>query len=152
MGVIHGLVLGDVDAWRAFHHREGLHTSKREWLQLMPSTVLSAINQEFDFHGPTMAVTAMCASGVAGLLTAKMWIDAGIADDVLVLTSDLSITPENGAGLRQGRRPVTSTARPSTSAGPSRRAAAASPPARPPSAWSSPAGPTVPTPPCSAGP
>ncbi len=101
VGVIHGLVLGDVAAWRAFHHRKGLHTSKRQILQLMPSTVLTAINREFDFHGPTMSVTAMCASGIAAILTAKMWIDAGIVDDVLVLTSDMSITPDGAAAFAQ---------------------------------------------------
>ncbi len=101
VGVIHGLVLGDVGGWRAFHHRKGFNTSKRQILQLMPSTVLTAINREFDFHGPTMSVTAMCASGVAGVLTAKMWIDAGIVDDVLVLTSDMSITPDGAAAFAQ---------------------------------------------------
>jgi 3-oxoacyl-[acyl-carrier-protein] synthase II len=101
VGLIHGLVLGDVGGWRAFHHRKGLNTSKRQILQLMPSTVLTAINREFDFHGPTMSVTAMCASGVAGILTAKMWIDAGIVDDVLVVTSDMSITPDGAAAFAQ---------------------------------------------------
>lgn len=95
VGVVHGIVLGDVDMWAGYHHARGLNTPKRMWLSLMPSTVLSAINQEFAFHGPTMAVTAMCASGLVGLLTAKTWIDAGIASDVLVLASDLSGTPEN---------------------------------------------------------
>jgi 3-oxoacyl-[acyl-carrier-protein] synthase II len=99
VGIVHGYVLGDVDAWRSYHHREGLGASKREWLSLMPSTVVSMIAQEFGFHGPVMAVTAMCASGLASLLTAKMWIDAGMADDVLVLSSDLSLTPENCAAF-----------------------------------------------------
>jgi len=88
-------VLGDVGSWRGFHRRHGYHTSKKEWLNLMPSTLLSGIMQEFDMHGPNMIVTAMCASGVAGLLTAQMWIDAGYATDVLVISSDLSGTPEN---------------------------------------------------------
>jgi 3-oxoacyl-[acyl-carrier-protein] synthase II len=95
VGLINGVVLGDVGAWRGFHRRHGYHTSKKEWLNLMPSTVLSGIMQEFDMHGPNMMVTAMCASGVAGLLTAKMWIDAGLATDVVVLATDLSGTPEN---------------------------------------------------------
>jgi 3-oxoacyl-[acyl-carrier-protein] synthase II len=99
VGVIHGYVLGDVDAWRSYHHRDGFQASKREWLSLMPSTVLSEFNQEFDFHGPTLGVTAMCASGVAGLLMAKSWIDSGIADDVIVLCSDLSLSPENCAAF-----------------------------------------------------
>ena len=34
--------LGDVAAWRAFHHRGGFHTSKRQIMSLMPSTVLSS--------------------------------------------------------------------------------------------------------------
>ena len=48
----------------------------------MPSTVMMETMREFDFHGPTMAVTAMCASGVAALLTARSWINTGVADDV----------------------------------------------------------------------
>ena len=95
VGLIHGIVLGDVDHWREYHHRRGMGTTRRNWLELMPSTVLMEVMREFDFHGPTMAVTAMCASGVVGLLTAKLWIEAGIADDVVVVASDLSITPEN---------------------------------------------------------
>lgn len=95
VGLIHGIVLGDVDHWRDYHHRHGMGTTRRNWLELMPSTVLMEVMKEFDFHGPTMAVTAMCASGVVGLLTAKLWIDAGIADHVVVIASDLSITPEN---------------------------------------------------------
>jgi 3-oxoacyl-[acyl-carrier-protein] synthase II len=95
VGLIDGVVLGDVSSWRGFHRRHGYQTTKKEWLGLMPSTVLSGIMQEYDMHGPNMMVTAMCASGVAGLLTAKMWIEAGLASDVLVLATDLSGTPEN---------------------------------------------------------
>ena len=95
VGLIDGVVLGDVGAWRGFHRRHGYQTTKKDWLGLMPSTVLSGIMQEFDMHGPNMMVTAMCASGVAGLLTAKMWIESGLATDVLVLATDLSGTPEN---------------------------------------------------------
>ena len=62
----------------------------------MPSTLLSGIMQEFDMHGPNMMVTAMCASGVASLLTAKMSDRSGPRDRrSRVLTSDLSGTPEN---------------------------------------------------------
>ena len=101
VGIVHGYVLSDVDAWRAFHHRNGLDATKREWMSLMPSTVLSGVAQEFGFHGPTMAVTAMCASGMAALLTAKMWINGGLCDDVLVLASDVSLTPENCAAFNK---------------------------------------------------
>jgi len=95
VGIVGGYVLGDVDLTRGYHRRHGYNTSRRNFLELMPSTVLTCIAKEFDMHGPSMQATAMCASGVAGLLTAKMWIDAGLASDVLVFTSDLSATPEN---------------------------------------------------------
>ncbi|MGA2519806.1 MAG: beta-ketoacyl synthase N-terminal-like domain-containing protein [Acidimicrobiales bacterium] len=99
VGMIHGNVLGDVDMWRTYHQRGGLNASKREWMTLMPSTVMSEIATEFGFHGPNMGVMAMCASGVSGLITAQMWINAGICDDVLVLTSDVSGTAENCAAF-----------------------------------------------------
>jgi len=117
VGLIHGVVLGDVDHWRAYHHRKGVDTSKRNWLELMPSTVLLEVMKEFDFHGPAMSLSAMCASGPAGLITAKIWIDAGIADDVLVIATDLSVTPENcrsfaGLGVLVIDRPPHETCRP----------------------------------------
>jgi 3-oxoacyl-[acyl-carrier-protein] synthase II len=95
VGLVQGVVLGDVDHWADYHHRRGANTSRRNWLELMPSTVLMGFMKEFDFHGPSMNVTAMCASGVVGLLTAQMWINAGIATDVVVVASDLSVSPEN---------------------------------------------------------
>ena len=101
VGILHAYVLGDVDGWRSFHHRDGLDASKQEWISLMPSTVLSSVAQEFGFRGPTMGVTAMCASGVAAVLTAKQWIDTGVVDDALVLASDLSLTPENCAAFHK---------------------------------------------------
>lgn len=99
VGVLHGIVLGDMDQWRGFHHRAGFDTSRRDWVKLMPSTALTAVTREFDFHGPVMNVTAMCATGNAALLTAKLWIDSGIVTDVLVLNSDLSFSPENARGF-----------------------------------------------------
>jgi 3-oxoacyl-[acyl-carrier-protein] synthase II len=37
----------------------------------------------------------MCASGNAGLLTAKMWLEAGVVSDVVLVATDISVTPEN---------------------------------------------------------
>jgi len=61
----------------------------------MPSAPITSLMIEHEFHGPCMSVVAMCASGNAALLTAKMWLDAGVADDVLVVATDVSATPEN---------------------------------------------------------
>jgi 3-oxoacyl-[acyl-carrier-protein] synthase II len=95
VGLIHAIVLGEVDLWHDFWTVRDAKVSRRDYLQLMPSTPLSLLMQRHDFHGPSMGVTAMCASGNAALITAKMWIDAGIVDDVIVIATDISALPEN---------------------------------------------------------
>lgn len=95
VGLVHAIVLGEVDVWREFYMERDRQLSKREYLQLMPSTILSTQMQRNDFHGPAMGVTAMCTSGNAALLTAKMWIDAGIVSDCVVVATDVSGTTDN---------------------------------------------------------
>lgn len=99
VGVVHSLVLGDVEMWGDFHRSQAGETNRRRWVQLMPSTTMSLLMKEEGFHGPCMAVSAMCASGNAGLLTAKSWIDAGLATDVVLIATDISATPENLRGF-----------------------------------------------------
>lgn len=95
VGLIHAVVLGEVDEWRNFYLRDGGERRVRDYLTLMPSTPVSLLMQEYGFHGPAMNVSAMCASGNAGLLTAKMWLDTAFVDDVVFVATDLSLTPEN---------------------------------------------------------
>lgn len=95
VGLLHAVVLGDVDEWRSFYLDEDGQRRVRDYLTLMPSTPVSLLMQEYGFHGPAMNVSAMCASGNAGLVTAKMWLDTDFVDDVLVIATDLSATPEN---------------------------------------------------------
>ncbi|GAA5161650.1 MULTISPECIES: beta-ketoacyl synthase N-terminal-like domain-containing protein [Amycolatopsis] len=95
VGLLHAVVLGEVDLWREFYLTRNADLKPREYLALMPSTPMSTFMQEHGFHGPAMNVSAMCASGNAGMLTAKAWLDAGIVDDVVFVATDLSATPEN---------------------------------------------------------
>ncbi len=95
MGLIHAIVLGEVDGWHDFYLERDCTLRKSEYLRLMPSTIMSMQMQRHGFHGPAMAVNAMCASGNAAMLTAKMWLDAGICTDVVVVATDISGTPEN---------------------------------------------------------
>ncbi|GLZ29129.1 3-oxoacyl-ACP synthase [Lentzea sp. NBRC 105346] len=95
VGLLHAVVLGEVDLWREFYTTRGGSLSVHDYLALMPSTPMSTFMQEYGFHGPAMNVSAMCASGNAGLITAKSWLDAGIVDDVVFVATDLSLTPEN---------------------------------------------------------
>jgi 3-oxoacyl-[acyl-carrier-protein] synthase II len=95
VGLLHAVVLGEVDLWRDFYTRRGGRLRVRDYLALMPSTPMSTLMQEYGFHGPAMNVSAMCASGNAGLITAKSWLDAGVVDDVVLVATDLSATVEN---------------------------------------------------------
>jgi 3-oxoacyl-[acyl-carrier-protein] synthase II len=95
VGLVHAVVLGDVDEWRDFYLVDERQRSVRRYLSLMPSTTMSLLMQEYGFHGPAMSVSAMCASGNSAFLTAKAWIDAGVATDVVVVATDISGTPEN---------------------------------------------------------
>ncbi|MBB5158508.1 beta-ketoacyl synthase N-terminal-like domain-containing protein [Saccharopolyspora phatthalungensis] len=94
VGLLHAAVLGDLELWRDFYGTRGSDASVRDYLALMPSTPVSTFMQEFGFHGPAMNVSATCASGNAGLLTAKAWLDADVVDDVVFVATDLSSTPE----------------------------------------------------------
>ncbi len=95
VGLLHALVLPEIETWREFYLVDGGQRRVRDYLALMPSTPVSMLMQEHGFHGPAMNVSAMCASGNAGMITAKMWLDAGMVDDVVFLATDLSLTPEN---------------------------------------------------------
>lgn len=97
VGLLHALVLPEIETWRSFYVEEGGQRRIRDYLALMPSTPVSMVMQEFGFHGPAMNVSAMCASGNAGMITAKMWLDCGIVDDVVFVSTDLSLTAENVA-------------------------------------------------------
>jgi 3-oxoacyl-[acyl-carrier-protein] synthase II len=95
VGLLHAVVVPEVEEWRNFYVVDAGQRRVREYLAMMPSTPVSLLMQEYGFHGPAMNVSAMCASGNAGLITAKMWLDAGLVDDVLFISTDLSLTPEN---------------------------------------------------------
>jgi 3-oxoacyl-[acyl-carrier-protein] synthase II len=94
VGLLHAIVLGDVANWRDFYAVDGGHRRSRDYLRLLPSTPISVVMQEFGFHGPAMNVSAACSSGNVALITAQMWLDSGLADDVVCVATDLSATPD----------------------------------------------------------
>ncbi|MBL1075740.1 3-oxoacyl-ACP synthase [Nocardia sp. 2] len=94
VGLIHAVVLGDAYDWTDFHRNGHWTRRSREYLPLLPSTPISLVMQENGFHGPTMNVTSACSSANAALITAKMWLDHGFADDVVCVATDLTCAPE----------------------------------------------------------
>lgn len=95
VGLLHAVVISEVEGWRQFYLEDRANRRVRDYLTLMPSTPVSMLMKEYGFHGPAMNVSAMCASGSAALITAKMWLDTGFVDDVVFVSTDLSLTPEN---------------------------------------------------------
>jgi 3-oxoacyl-[acyl-carrier-protein] synthase II len=100
VGIIHAVVLGEVELWKEFYLERDRRLKSHEYLHLMPSTVLSLFMTRHDFHGPVMNVGAMCSSANSAVLTAKMWLDGGVASDVIVVSTDISGTPENMRAFR----------------------------------------------------
>lgn len=94
VGVLHAIVLGDVRNWRDFYVVDEGHRRSRDYLRLLPSTPIAVLMKEFGFHGPSMNVSAACSSANVALITAQMWLNQGIADDVICVTTDLSATPD----------------------------------------------------------
>ncbi|KZB86871.1 beta-ketoacyl synthase N-terminal-like domain-containing protein [Amycolatopsis regifaucium] len=92
VGLVYGGVRDDMRTWDGFHALGERLAYRRQFIGMMPSTPITSLMAEFGFHGPTMTASAMCATGNAAVLTAKMWLDAGMADDVVVVTTDLSAT------------------------------------------------------------
>ncbi|WP_067829565.1 beta-ketoacyl synthase N-terminal-like domain-containing protein [Nocardia inohanensis] len=94
VGLLHAIVLGNVYEWRDFYTVDGSRRRSRDYLRLLPSTPVSMLMSEFGFHGPSMNVTAACSSANVALLTAQLWLAQGMADDVIVVATDLSATPD----------------------------------------------------------
>jgi 3-oxoacyl-[acyl-carrier-protein] synthase II len=92
VGVVYGGVRDDMRTWDKFHDLGERLAYRREFIGMMPSTPITSLMAEYGFHGPAMTASAMCATGNAAVITAKMWLDAGMADDVVVVTTDLSAT------------------------------------------------------------
>lgn len=59
--------------------------------------------KEYGFHGPSTQVSATCSSTNNALLVAKLWLEAGTADDVIVVSADLSLSPAIVSGFTVGR-------------------------------------------------
>ncbi|MGW4352593.1 beta-ketoacyl synthase N-terminal-like domain-containing protein [Nocardia sp. NPDC004582] len=94
VGLLHAIVLGNLDEWQDFFTVDHGQRRSRDYLRLIPSTPVSMLMSEFGFHGPAMNVSAACSSLNAALVTARLWIDHGMADDVLVVATDLSASPD----------------------------------------------------------
>ena len=60
VGLLHAVVVPEVEEWRDFYVVDGGQRRVRDYLAMMPSTPVSLLMQEYGFHGPAMNVSAMC--------------------------------------------------------------------------------------------
>ncbi|MGD0391192.1 MAG: beta-ketoacyl synthase N-terminal-like domain-containing protein [Acidimicrobiales bacterium] len=94
VGLVHSIEAGDIETWSKFYRSGESRVRPKTWVNMLPSTVLSQLMKENDFHGPTMSVSAMCATANAAMITAKSWLDTGVASDVILLATDLCGVPQ----------------------------------------------------------
>ena len=97
VGLVHVACFNDMYGWQEFS--SGRAQRSRDFVRVFPSTPAAMLMMEFDFHGPSLMVSATCSSANDALLVAKQWMDAGKVDDVVVVSADLSFTPEVVAGF-----------------------------------------------------
>lgn len=97
VGVVHVGCMNDMYGIRAICTGEA--SRSRDFVRIFPSTPASMFVKEFGFHGPCTQVSATCSSSNNALLIAKLWLEAGLADDVVVISADLSFAPEIVAGF-----------------------------------------------------
>jgi 3-oxoacyl-[acyl-carrier-protein] synthase II len=94
VGLVHSIEAGDIETWSKFYRSGESRVRPKTWVNMLPSTVISQLMKENDFHGPTMSVSAMCATSNAAMITAKAWLDSGVATDVILLATDLCGVPQ----------------------------------------------------------
>ncbi|BBZ28528.1 3-oxoacyl-[acyl-carrier-protein] synthase 2 [Mycolicibacterium madagascariense] len=104
VGVIYAGCFNDMYIWREISRGDA--TRSRDFVRAFPSTPTAMFTKEFDFHGPSLQISATCSSANNAMLTAKQWLDVGWADDVVVVACDLSFTPEVVAGFAGMRAAV----------------------------------------------
>lgn len=89
--------LNDVYGWESFLSGEAKRS--RDFVRVIPATPAAIFMKEYGFHGPSTQVSATCSSTNNALLVAKLWLEAGTADDVIVVSADLSLSPAIVSGF-----------------------------------------------------
>ena len=58
VGIVHAIVLGEVDLRHDFYLVHNMRRTRKQFIDLMPSTPLTTVMRRHAFHGPCLGVTA----------------------------------------------------------------------------------------------
>ncbi len=96
VGLIGAGSLGDIDFRRTYLTERGGRLRNRDYLGLMPSTAPAMLLRDLGLSGgPVMNVQAACAATNIAVVMARLWLEAGMATDVIVAGCDFSAVPED---------------------------------------------------------
>lgn len=95
IGVIGGVINGGLDDALEPYHNESII------LKSMPNSACAWTSIHYGLHGPAFSVSTACASAAYALYLANMFIQADLADIMIVLGSDSEIDPVNIKGFNQ---------------------------------------------------
>jgi 3-oxoacyl-[acyl-carrier-protein] synthase II len=96
VGLVMATTLGEVEMRRELYFALGGHTRPRTYLTVVPSTSPSMLMNALGFSGgPALNIQAACAGYNTALVLAKMFLDSGVADDMLVVGCDFPNTGED---------------------------------------------------------
>jgi 3-oxoacyl-[acyl-carrier-protein] synthase II len=102
VGVVFCTGIGDIESIRDNYFGDA-QPRPSLFPRLMHTSVGSLLAQANGWTGPNVVVNAACSSGNAALQTAQLWLDAGLATDVVVAGAELCIIAEVVSGFRRMR-------------------------------------------------
>ena len=102
VGVVFCTGIGDIESIRDNYFGD-LQPRPSLFPRLLHTSVGSLLAQAHGWTGPNLVVNAACSSGNAALQTAQLWLDTGLATDVVVAGAELCVIAEVVAGFRRMR-------------------------------------------------
>jgi 3-oxoacyl-[acyl-carrier-protein] synthase II len=95
-----GVVLGTATEWLRRWEADGLRGGRlRFQSSLKTPTLAHWLTKRFDLSGPTMSMSAACASGNYALALARRWLEQDWVDVCLAGACDMAVTPMILAGF-----------------------------------------------------
>jgi 3-oxoacyl-[acyl-carrier-protein] synthase II len=103
VGLVFCTGIGDIRTMRDNYFTEGVRPRPGLFPRVLHTSIGSVLAKEHGWTGPNVVLNAACSSGNAALQTAQLWLDAGVATDVVVAGAELCVIGEIVTGFRRMR-------------------------------------------------